>query len=108
VLAWLADLFTGRRGLFATGLVSGVGAIAGWFLAVRVFAVGDHGRMGLGRLVAGRLGPRPRRLLPVPQQALTMGRRTRRFIAMLGVLVFLIVWIWAVDRHSRPAAARTC
>lgn len=39
VLAWLADLLTGRRGLFATALVSGVGAIAGWFLAVRVFAV---------------------------------------------------------------------
>lgn len=39
VLAWLADLITGRRGLFATALVSGVGAIAGWFLAVRVFAV---------------------------------------------------------------------
>ncbi len=39
VLAWLADLVTGRRGLFATALVSGVGAIAGWFLAVRVFAV---------------------------------------------------------------------
>lgn len=39
VLAWLADLMTGRRGLFATSLVSGVAAIAGWFLAVRVFAV---------------------------------------------------------------------
>ena len=39
VLAWLADLLTGRRGLFGTSLVSGVGAIAGWFLAVRVFAV---------------------------------------------------------------------
>jgi uncharacterized membrane protein YeaQ/YmgE (transglycosylase-associated protein family) len=39
VLAWLADLITGRRGLFAAALVSGVGAIAGWFLAVRVFAV---------------------------------------------------------------------
>ena len=39
VLAWLADLLTGRRGLFATALVSGVGAVAGWFLAVRVFAV---------------------------------------------------------------------
>ena len=30
---------TGRRGLFATSLVSGVAAVAGWFLAVRVFAV---------------------------------------------------------------------
>ncbi|GAA0636801.1 transglycosylase [Brevundimonas lenta] len=39
VLAWLADLTTGRRGLFATSLVSGVGAVAGWFLAVRVFAI---------------------------------------------------------------------
>ncbi len=39
LLAWLADLVTGRRGLFATSLVSGVAAIAGWFLAVRVFDV---------------------------------------------------------------------
>lgn len=39
VLAWLADMATGRRGLFATSLVSGVAAVAGWFLAVRVFAV---------------------------------------------------------------------
>ena len=38
-LAWTADQLTGRRGLFATSLVSGVAAIAGWFLAVRVFAV---------------------------------------------------------------------
>ena len=38
-LAWLADLVTGRRGLFATSLVSGVAAVAGWFLAVRVFGV---------------------------------------------------------------------
>ncbi|MFN3667942.1 MAG: transglycosylase [Brevundimonas sp.] len=38
-LAWLADLATGRRGLFATSLVSGVAAVAGGFLAVRVFAV---------------------------------------------------------------------
>ena len=38
-LAWAADQVTGRRGLFATSLVSGVAAIAGWFLAVRVFAV---------------------------------------------------------------------
>ena len=40
VMAWLADLVTGRRGLFATSLVSGVAAVAGWFLAIRVFAVG--------------------------------------------------------------------
>ena len=39
VLAWAADQLTGRRGLFAASLVSGVAAIAGWFLAVRVFAV---------------------------------------------------------------------
>ncbi|WP_339872276.1 transglycosylase [uncultured Brevundimonas sp.] len=38
-LAWIADQLTGRRGLFATLLVSGVGALCGWFLAVRVFAV---------------------------------------------------------------------
>lgn len=38
-LAWIADLMTGRRGLFATLLVSGTGAVCGWFLAVRVFAV---------------------------------------------------------------------
>ena len=38
-LAWLADQITGRRGLFATSLVSGVAAVCGWFLAIRVFAV---------------------------------------------------------------------
>ena len=38
-LAWLADLATGRRGLFATSLVSGVAAVSGWFLAIRVFGV---------------------------------------------------------------------
>lgn len=37
-LAWTADQMTGRRGLFATSLVAGVAAVAGWFLAVRVFA----------------------------------------------------------------------
>jgi len=42
-LAWLADQITGRRGLFATSLVSGVAAVAGWFLAIRVFAVGMMG-----------------------------------------------------------------
>jgi len=45
-LAWLADLATGRRGLFATSLVSGVAAAAGWFLAVRVFAVGTMDQWG--------------------------------------------------------------
>ena len=38
-LAWATDPLTGRRGLFATSLVSGVAAVAGWFLAIRVFAV---------------------------------------------------------------------
>ena len=38
-LAWTADQLTGRRGLFATSLVSGVAAVCGWFHAVRVFAV---------------------------------------------------------------------
>ena len=38
-LASAADQLTGRRGLFATSLVSGVAAVAGWFLAVRVFGV---------------------------------------------------------------------
>lgn len=36
-LAWLADLVSGRRGLFASSLVSAVAAVSGWFLAVRVF-----------------------------------------------------------------------
>ena len=39
ILAWIADMVTGRRGLFATSLVAGIGAACGWFLAVRVFAV---------------------------------------------------------------------
>lgn len=38
-LAAIADQLTGKRGVFATFLVSAVGAICGWFLAVRVFAV---------------------------------------------------------------------
>ena len=37
VLAWIADLLTGRRGLFAASLVAFTGAACGWFLAVRVF-----------------------------------------------------------------------
>ena len=36
-LGWAADQMTGRRGLFATLLVSAVGAVCGWFLVVRVF-----------------------------------------------------------------------
>ncbi|MBN9464266.1 MAG: transglycosylase [Proteobacteria bacterium] len=39
LLAWIADLATGRRGFGGTALVSGVGLVCGWFLAVRVFAV---------------------------------------------------------------------
>ena len=38
LLAWIADLVTGRRGFFATSLVSATGAICGWFLCIRVFA----------------------------------------------------------------------
>lgn len=38
-LAAAADQMTGRRGLFAAMLVSGVGALCGAFLALRVFAV---------------------------------------------------------------------
>ncbi|WP_292021277.1 MULTISPECIES: transglycosylase [unclassified Brevundimonas] len=39
LLAWIADLLTGRRGFGGTSLVSGVGLACGWFLAVRVFAI---------------------------------------------------------------------
>ena len=39
VLGWIADLLTGRRGLFGASLVALTGAACGWFLAVRVFAV---------------------------------------------------------------------
>lgn len=39
ILAAIADQLTGKRGFFATLLVSAVGALCGWFLAVRVFAV---------------------------------------------------------------------
>ena len=42
-LAAIADQLTGKRGFFGTSLVSGVGAICGWFLAVRVFAVATTG-----------------------------------------------------------------
>lgn len=38
-VAWIADMVTGRRGLFAASLVAGVSAACGWFLAVRVFDV---------------------------------------------------------------------
>lgn len=39
VLAWIADLASGRRGIVKHLLVSGVGAACGAFLGVRVFAV---------------------------------------------------------------------
>lgn len=45
-LAWIADLLTGRRGLFGASLVSGTGALCGWFLAVRVFAVSSMDGIG--------------------------------------------------------------
>ena len=38
-LAWAADQLTGRRGLFATSLVSGVAAGCGWSLAASVIAL---------------------------------------------------------------------
>lgn len=44
VLAVVFDAATGRRGLFAASLVSGTGAVAGWFLSVRVFAVSTMDR----------------------------------------------------------------
>jgi len=43
VLAWIADLLTGRRGLGGTILVAAVGAGSGAFLAMRVFAVATLG-----------------------------------------------------------------
>lgn len=56
-LAWLADMATGRRGLFATSLVSFTGAVAGWFLAVRVFGVSTMDQWGwvLWSMVASAL-----------------------------------------------------
>ena len=39
IVAWIADLLTGRRGYFGAILVAGVGALCGWFLATRVFAI---------------------------------------------------------------------
>lgn len=44
LLAVLADLATGRRGLFAALIVSATGAACGWFLAVRVFGVATTGQ----------------------------------------------------------------
>lgn len=45
ILAAVADQLTGKRGLFGTSLVSGVGAVCGWFLAVRVFGVAVTGSL---------------------------------------------------------------
>jgi uncharacterized membrane protein YeaQ/YmgE (transglycosylase-associated protein family) len=39
-MGWIADLMTGRRGFGGTCLVAAVGALCGWFLAQRVFAIG--------------------------------------------------------------------
>ncbi len=46
VLAWIADLLTGRRGLFAASLVAFTGAACGWFLAVRVFGASTMDEFG--------------------------------------------------------------
>jgi hypothetical protein len=45
-LAWVADLLTGRRGLFAASLVAFTGAACGWFLAVRVFGTSTMDEFG--------------------------------------------------------------
>ena len=45
-LGWIADLMTGRRGVAGTTLVSAVGAVCGWFLATRVFAVSSMDQFG--------------------------------------------------------------
>jgi len=45
-LGWIADLLTGRRGLFAASLVSATGAVCGAFLAVRVFGVATMDEIG--------------------------------------------------------------
>lgn len=38
-LGWIADRLTGGRGVAKTLMASATGALCGWFLAVRVFAV---------------------------------------------------------------------
>lgn len=57
LLAWIADAVTRRRqGLFGNLLVAGTGAIAGWFLAVRVFAVGfTSGWLWVGWALGGAI-----------------------------------------------------
>lgn len=42
VLAWVADLITGRRALANMMIVGLTGGIAGAFLALRVFAVAEY------------------------------------------------------------------
>ncbi|RZJ87406.1 MAG: transglycosylase [Brevundimonas sp.] len=39
LVAWIADMLGGKRGFGGAVLVAGVGAVCGWFLPVRVFAV---------------------------------------------------------------------
>lgn len=41
ILAWVADLLTGRRGIGAVILVALVSAACGAFLAIRVFGVAE-------------------------------------------------------------------
>ncbi len=38
-VAWIADLLGGKRGLGGALLVGAVGAVCGWFLPIRVFAI---------------------------------------------------------------------
>lgn len=38
-IAWIADQLAGRRGYGGAVLVAVVGAVCGWFLVVRVFAL---------------------------------------------------------------------
>lgn len=45
-LGLIADQMSGRRGWAATTLVAGVGAICGWFLSIRVFAVATMDQFG--------------------------------------------------------------
>ncbi|WP_292040196.1 MULTISPECIES: transglycosylase [unclassified Brevundimonas] len=42
VLAWVADLVTGRRALANMMIVGATGGVAGAFLALRVFAVSEY------------------------------------------------------------------
>lgn len=55
-LGLIADQLTGRRGLAATTLVAAVGAICGWFLSIRVFAVSTMDQFGwVGWALAGSI-----------------------------------------------------